>query len=232
MLSESERLQYLAAIGIDVWSLRNVPDLAESAAPTEDQPDAVSGELPAPWQLLQDNVRACTRCELHQTRTQTVFGTGNRDANWMIIGEAPGADEDRQGEPFVGAAGKLLNEILRAAGLDRSSVFIANILKCRPPGNRNPHQAEAEACSQHLEQQIALVQPKLILAVGAVAAHQLLQSDKPVGKLRGMRHLLPASDIPVVVTYHPAYLLRSPIHKRDVWNDLCLAQRCIEGLQD
>ena len=200
-----------------------------SFAEGEFQTDSTE-EVPADWQALENRVRACTNCELHRGRTQTVFGTGKRDADWMIIGEAPGVEEDKQGEPFVGLAGKMLNEMLHAVGLDRESVFIANILKCHPPGNRDPHQSEAESCREYLEQQIALVQPKIIVAVGAIAAQQLLQCDTPVGKLRGKVHHMQAANVPVVVTYHPAYLLRSPIQKRKVWQDLCTAQRLIEEL--
>ena len=141
----------------------------------------------------------------------------------MIIGEAPGADEDRQGEPFVGRAGQLLNEMLQAVGQSRDSVFIANMLKCRPPNNRDPKPAEAAACRDYLEQQIAKVQPKIILAVGRIAAQNLLGCDDPVGRMRGRPHEL--NGIPLVVTYHPAYLLRSPSQKQKSWSDLCLAAR-------
>jgi DNA polymerase len=175
------------------------------------------------WSALREAVAACTRCPLHQSRTQTVFGVGNPDADWMIIGEAPGAEEDRRGEPFVGRAGKLLDEMLRAVGHKRESVFIANILKCRPPDNRDPAAQESSECRGYLERQIELVQPKIILAVGRIAAQLLLATDTPVGRLRGSQHLL--GDTPLVVTYHPAYLLRSPSQKRKAWDDLCLARR-------
>jgi DNA polymerase len=164
---------------------------------------------------------------LHLTRTQTVFGVGSPDADWMLIGEAPGAEEDRRGEPFVGRAGKLLDEMLRALGMSRDEVFIANILKCRPPNNRDPAQSEAEACRSHLDRQIELVGPRLILAVGRIAAQQLLGSGEPVGRLRGRVHRLEKQGVPVVVTYHPAYLLRTPAQKREAWKDLCLARRVI-----
>jgi len=140
----------------------------------------------------------------------------------MIIGEAPGAEEDRRGEPFVGRAGKLLDEMLKAVGESRDSVFIANILKCRPPNNRDPKPAEAGACRGYLERQIELVDPEIILAVGRIAAQTLLGSDAPVGRLRGKRHAL--GDVPLVVTYHPAYLLRSPSQKYKAWDDLCMAR--------
>ena len=177
------------------------------------------------WSDFRDAVASCRRCPLHQSRTQTVFGVGNRDAEWMIIGEAPGAEEDRRGEPFVGRAGKLLDEMLRAVGQQRRDVFIANILKCRPPNNRDPKPDEAAACRDYLERQIDTVQPKIILAVGRIAAQHLLGSDAPVGSLRGTVHRF--GDIPLVVTYHPAYLLRSPTQKRAAWDDLCLATRVL-----
>jgi DNA polymerase len=154
-----------------------------------------------------------------------VFGTGNRQADWMVIGEAPGADEDRQGEPFVGRAGQLLNEILFAAGYRREQVYIANILKCRPPGNRNPRPEEVACCMDYLRRQIRLVRPQIILAVGGIAANSLLQTDARVGELRGKVHRLGEGNVPVVVTYHPAYLLRSPLEKRKVWDDLQFACR-------
>jgi DNA polymerase len=160
---------------------------------------------------------------LHATRTQAVFGVGNPAADWMVIGEAPGAEEDRRGEPFVGRAGKLLDEMLRAIGQSRDSVFIANILKCRPPGNRDPAQEEAAACRAYLDAQIDHVAPRLILVVGRVAAHELLGTDTPVGRLRGRDHEY--RGIPLVVTYHPAYLLRSPSQKAKSWDDLRLAAR-------
>jgi uracil-DNA glycosylase len=153
-----------------------------------------------------------------------VFGAGNRDADWLIIGEAPGADEDRQGEPFVGRAGKLLTEMLFAAGFQRADVYIANILKCRPPANRDPSPDEVACCHAYLQQQIALIQPQLILAVGRIAAHNLLQTDCQLGRLRGKVHHYGDTNIPVIVTYHPAYLLRSPLEKRKVWNDLQFAK--------
>lgn len=185
-------------------------------------PPAVGG--PAAWVELRAEVAACTRCELHRTRTQTVFGTGSEQARWLVIGEAPGADEDRQGEPFVGRAGQLLTEMLRAVGLAREQVFIANILKCRPPENRDPKPEEAKSCEGYLQRQIALVQPRLILAVGRIAAQNLLQVDTPIGQLRGRAHAWGPARIPVVVTYHPAYLLRSPGQKARAWDDLCLAR--------
>jgi DNA polymerase len=182
------------------------------------------------WPELASRVAGCTRCVLHETRTQTVFGTGNRKADWLIIGEAPGADEDRQGEPFVGRAGQLLTAMLQAIGYSREDVYITNILKCRPPGNRDPLPAEVACCHDYLERQIELIGPKLILAVGRVAAHNLLQTDIPIGRLRGRVHRYGKAGIPLVVTYHPAYLLRSPLEKRKTWEDLRLAQQLYREL--
>jgi len=208
---EHQRRAYLQAMGIDVWLPRDAPE-PEAAFTAED----------LGWNELRQCVSECTRCDLATSRTKTVFGVGDQNADWMIIGEAPGAEEDRRGEPFVGRAGNMLDAMLRAIGQRRDSVFIANILKCRPPNNRDPLPAEAAECRSYLARQIALVQPKVILAVGKVAAQNLLQTDDPVGRMRGHPHEL--NGIPLVVTYHPAYLLRSPSHKRDSWSDLCLAR--------
>jgi DNA polymerase len=175
------------------------------------------------WATLEAQVVGCTKCPLHAGRTRTVFGVGDRRAEWMVIGEAPGAEEDAQGEPFVGRAGQLLNSMLRAVGLAREQVFIANILKCRPPNNRDPEATEVACCLPYLTRQIALVQPRLLLAVGRIAAHNLLATDTSIGKLRGQIHRFGAT--PLVVTYHPAYLLRSPGEKRKTWDDLKLARR-------
>lgn len=226
--SEADRLEVLEALGIDVFVPRD-----RAAEPDADDPPVDGGaplappdeEFPADWESLRRTVADCTRCSLHRGRTQTVFGVGSREADWLVVGEAPGAEEDRRGEPFVGRAGKLLDEMLRAAGESRDSVYIANILKCRPPNNRDPAADEAKACRGYLDRQIALLQPKLILAVGRIAAQQLLHADAPLGRLRGKVHSLNGSEIPVVVTYHPAYLLRTPSQKRKAWEDLCLARR-------
>jgi len=218
---EHQRRAYLQAMGIDVWLPR---DAAEPDASVADPIEPVAAEG-LDWNDLRQCVSECTRCELATSRTKTVFGVGDQNADWMIIGEAPGAEEDRRGEPFVGRAGQMLDEMFRAIGQRRDSVFIANILKCRPPHNRDPRPAEAAECRSYLERQIALVQPKIILAVGKIAAQNLLQTDDPVGRMRGHPHEL--NGIPLVVTYHPAYLLRSPSHKRDSWNDLCLAERLL-----
>ena len=217
---EQQRRAYLRAMGIDVWLPHDQQD--DAPAVTE-PPGADFSPAELGWEALQQCVADCTRCELAASRTQTVFGVGNHDADWLIIGEAPGAEEDRRGEPFVGRAGQLLDQMLQAIGQSRDRVFIANILKCRPPDNRDPKPAEAAACRGYLERQIALVQPKIILAVGKIAAQNLLGCNDPVGRMRGKVHAL--GEIPLVVTYHPAYLLRSPSQKKKAWSDLCLAAR-------
>ena len=206
-------------MGIDVWLPRDAPEPVDSTL-AESVPVRAEG---MDWPELRDCVANCTRCELSASRTNTVFGVGNPEADWLIIGEAPGAEEDRRGEPFVGRAGQLLDQMLFAIGQSREKVFIANILKCRPPDNRDPKPAEAEACREYLERQIELLQPQIILAVGKIAAQNLLGSDDPVGRMRGRPHDL--GGVPLVVTYHPAYLLRSPSQKLKSWSDLCLAAR-------
>jgi DNA polymerase len=199
------REQYLEAIGIEAW-VRRPPASPAVAAPG--------------WESLQVEVRGCMRCGLAASRTQTVFGVGNRAAELLVIGEAPGADEDARGEPFVGRAGQLLNSMLRALGSPRDTVYIANILKCRPPGNRDPSPEEVTCCLPYLRRQIDLVGPRLLLAVGRIAAQNLLATDTPIGKLRGRVHEFGEAGTPVIVTYHPAYLLRSPGEKRKAWGDL------------
>jgi len=219
------RRQYLDAMGVPVWERR-----ALSVAPGADVPVRVTAvpavaEASPDWAALDAAVQSCTMCGLHSTRTQTVFGVGNRRAQWMFVGEAPGADEDRQGEPFVGAAGKLLNAMLAALGLKREEVFIANVLKCRPPNNRDPQADEVEQCEPYLIRQIELIQPKLIVALGRHAAHSLLKTDLALARLRGQS--LSYQNIPLVVTYHPAYLLRTPSDKRKAWEDLRRARAII-----
>jgi len=221
-----DQIGILQAMDIQVWQSRVAP----AAGQPDDAPAAIDPPLveSADWDGVAAAVAGCERCSLHASRRQTVFGVGNRNADWMIIGEAPGADEDRQGEPFVGKAGQLLNEMLRAAGFARSDVYIANILKCRPPNNRDPRPEEVADCAGYLRQQVEMVAPKLILAVGRIAAQNLLHREEPVGRLRGEVHRLDPLGVPVVVTYHPAYLLRSPAQKRKAWADLCLARRAAE----
>ncbi len=241
---DSSRAQALRDMGFTLWARRNLaaPVSAPDPVPEPiDEPvaepvaDAVltpaSPVSPAPetfvpaiadWAELEAAVSNCTRCALAKSRKRTVFGVGARDARWILVGEGPGAEEDQRGEPFVGRAGKLLDAMLAALGLARPEVFITNVVKCRPPGNRNPEPGEAEACWPYLERQIALIDPALILALGAVAAHRLLGVETPVGRLRGRVHEGPGGH-PVVVTYHPAYLLRTPSAKRKSWEDLKLA---------
>ncbi len=256
MAGPSNRLAYLDAMGIRAWVPRDASTQAEqiqeSVAP-EPVPEPAAGSVTSParrakgparapelkvvrgaaeepveWTTLREEVAACRQCSLCESRTQTVFGVGDRQARWLVVGEAPGAEEDQQGEPFVGPAGQLLSAMLKAAGHTREQVFITNVLKCRPPENRDPHKDELGACSAFLLRQIELIKPSLILAVGRVAAHHLLETDIPVGRLRGIRHVHAATSIPVVVTYHPAYLMRKPSEKRKSWDDLRLALSCGE----
>lgn len=172
------------------------------------------------WPALAERVADCRLCGLSESRSHTVFGVGDSSARLMVIGEAPGADEDRQGEPFVGRAGQLLNAMLQAIGLRRDQVYIANVLKCRPPGNRDPHVDEVAACQPYLNRQVALIRPRLILSVGGVSAKNLLGTDLPVSRLRGRVHEYAPTGTPLMVTYHPAYLLRRPEEKGKSWKDL------------
>ena len=179
------------------------------------------------WLRLKSEVAACTRCGLCESRTQTVFGVGDRRPGWLIVGEAPGAEEDRRGEPFVGAAGQLLDSMLTAVGRSRAhDVFIVNVLKCRPPGNRNPAPQEIEQCLPYLHRQIEMLAPRLILALGRFAIAALTGADQPVSRMRGRVHRYsgPGGEIPLVAGYHPAYYLRRPEEKRLCWEDLCLAR--------
>lgn len=210
-------------MGIQAWEARQP---ASAAPEREFETASGAGTLEVSrldLAALRDRVAGCTACALHKSRTQTVFGTGNSSADWMIVGEAPGAEEDRQGEPFVGRAGLLLNAMLEASGFARAEVYIANILKCRPPSNRDPKSEESDCCTPYLYRQIELIQPKLILCVGRVAAQRLLKSDAPLGKLRNRVHRLEDKGVPVIATYHPAYLLRQPRDKAKAWQDLKLA---------
>jgi len=206
------------------------PRTAHAAAPPAKAPAVAAPPLlddPATldWDALAAAVAACRACALCETRTRTVFGVGDRQARLLVIGEAPGADEDRAGEPFVGRAGQLLNQMLAAIGLMRGQVYIANILKCRPPGNRNPHPGEVAHCQGYLARQVELIRPRVILSVGAVSAQNLLGTDTPVGRLRGRWFDYGPAAVPLRVTYHPAYLLRSPEHKGKAWEDLIEVSR-------
>ena len=249
MTTREQQLQYLEAMGIQSWTARHVDGTveqdAEAEAPDPAPAEAAAPDTPAPvvpapavfdtsgvagldWQALEARVSECQQCELHSSRTRTVFGVGNHSADWLVIGEAPGHDEDQQGEPFVGRAGQLLNAMLKAVGLQRGQVYIANILKCRPPNNRDPRPEEVLCCEPYLLRQIELIQPGLILAVGRIAAQNLLQTQTPIGKLRGEVHQFRDTGIPLIATYHPAYLLRSPTEKRKAWQDLQLAVRTLQ----
>lgn len=285
-MDNATRLQYLEAMGIDVWVLKHRPAVEQArqaAAAGDDMIETVewasqseahsSAQMPydqasvqslseawvghdetssadaldawaslhlaqpmlsthadeQAWHDLQHEVSICRACELCETRTQTVFGVGNHHASWMLIGEAPGQNEDLQGEPFVGKAGQLLTEMLRAIGLKREEVFIANMLKCRPPNNRDPQAGEIAACHDFLQRQIELLQPKLIVAVGRIAAQNLLKTQQPLAKLRGVRHRL--GNYPLVVVHHPAYLLRALSEKAKAWDDLQFALSVYQSLE-
>jgi len=178
------------------------------------------------WKKLSSQVKNCVACELCHSRTQTVFGVGNPQADLLIVGEAPGFYEDQQGEPFVGKAGQLLNLMLKAIGLEREQIYIANVLKCRPPQNRDPLPSEVAECTKHLEAQINLLQPKIILAVGRYAAHYLLKTEASLASLRGKQHHF--NQIPLIVSYHPAYLLRSPSDKAKAFADLQNVKKALE----
>lgn len=221
------RREYLAELGIDVWVERTAvaPAPAEDLTADETQTQTDIGNLG--WDELRDVVSKCTACELHSSRRQTVFGVGDTNAQLLVVGEAPGADEDRLGEPFVGRAGQLLNAMLRSIGLARETVYIANILKCRPPNNRDPKQEEAATCTPFLARQVELLQPRAVLAVGRISAQWLLRSELPVGRLRGEMHTLEPWDVPLIVSYHPAYLLRSPAAKAKAWQDLLLVKKLL-----
>ncbi|QDT91974.1 uracil-DNA glycosylase family protein [Gimesia algae] len=191
----------------------------EMSVPRTTKSKLNKGDRQAELDILATKVSKCTRCpELAETRTQTVFGVGNPRAKIMFIGEAPGADEDKQGEPFVGRAGKLLDKIIEACQLKRSDIYIANILRCRPPGNRNPSDLEASNCRGFLDAQIEIVDPDYIVCWGSVAAKNLLHSDLPIGKMRG--DFYEYGRAKVVCTYHPSYLLRNPSAKKNVWEDM------------
>ncbi len=181
------------------------------------------------WQALQDCVKNCQACDLAKTRTQTVFGVGDPNADWLIVGEAPGAEEDKRGEPFVGQAGRLLDNMLAAIHLKRGeNVYIANVLKCRPPQNRDQNGEEVQKCDPYLKRQVELIQPKIIIALGKFAAQSLLNTESSISSLRGKLHEY--HGVPVVITFHPAYLLRSPLEKAKAWEDLCLARETMKTL--
>ena len=222
----SRREEILAEMGLaPVWKLRGRKEEIPHEPPPA-QKNQVSSESPAGWIELKQAVPACTACSLHKGRAQTVFGVGDENADWLLVGEAPGAEEDRLGEPFVGQAGRLLDNMLAAIELRRGdNVYIANVLKCRPPGNRNPEPDEVAKCTPFLRQQIALIQPKLIVAMGRFAAQTLLSTDATIASLRGRLH--DYAGVPLVVTYHPAYLLRNLPDKSKAWADLVFAKKAM-----
>ncbi|BBE52201.1 phage SPO1 DNA polymerase-related protein [Ferriphaselus amnicola] len=229
-----------------LWVRRDAEAVTSSVAVAPQQPTPPESEMkrltapvstanqPSPyanlgWEELKEKVKDCTDCKLRPTCTQTVFGVGDEQADWMIVGEGPGADEDIKGEPFVGQAGKLLDNMLAAIKLKRSNnVYIGNIVKCRPPANRTPEADEVTQCLPYLRRQIELIQPKLIVALGKTAATSLLGRDAALGSLRGQLHEF--NGVPLIITYHPAYLLRSPTEKAKAWQDLCLAVATMEKL--
>lgn len=217
-------------MGIEIWQPREQPateSISESTQNTNSTTESNS-KTASPqksWEELETCVKNCQLCALYKTRTHAVFGVGNKHAKLMVVGEAPGANEDLQGEPFVGRAGMLLNAMLKAIHLDRSDVYIANILKCRPPNNRDPSPEEVRLCTNYLLQQIDLIKPKLIVAVGRIAAHFLLNTDESMAKLRGHKYSYGQQNTPLLITYHPAYLLRSPREKSKSYQDLLFIQR-------
>jgi uracil-DNA glycosylase len=250
----NQRKRYLDAMGIDVWVRRPggalegvwldppapvATEPAQAAAVVQAAPEVArvppppTGDEAARWEALRTEVLSCTRCLLHKTRTQGVVGVGPHRTDWMVIGEAPGAEEDRRGEPFVGRAGHLLDAMLQAIGLNRgTNVYIANVLKSRPPNNRDPRPEEVAACLPYLMRQIALLQPRLMLAVGRIAAQNLLATDLSLARLRGKVHHFGELNTPLIVTYHPAYLLRTPSDKRKAWEDLKFARNVFQQLTD
>jgi uracil-DNA glycosylase len=209
-----------------------VPAVAEKPVPAVAMKPLADGVERMDWAALQETAAACQACDLCAQRKKSVFGVGNVQANWMVIGEAPGEEEDAQGEPFVGQSGQLLDNMLKAVGLSRKAqgdagVYIANAIKCRPPGNHNPSAQELATCAPYLARQVALVQPKIILLMGRFAVQSVLQTTEPLGKLRGQVHT--HQGVPVVVTYHPAYLLRNPADKAKAWADLVLALKTVQA---
>ncbi len=223
----SRQRECLHFMDVEIWTTRASSDAGRDRAPNDDRERQANAK--SAWLVLQQEVTQCTRCELHATRTQTVFGAGNTDAEWMLVGEAPGAEEDRQGLPFVGRAGKLLTAMISALGMRRDDVYIANVLKCRPPNNRDPMGEEVRQCEGYLHRQVSLIRPKIIVALGRFAAQSLVKTSRPIGKLRSEVFSYSDTDIPLIVTYHPAYLLRNPLDKRKAWEDLCLAKKVMSG---
>lgn len=220
-----------ADTAVKVTPPANAPsDPVEEINPSLKTDQPIDVDTLTTWDALRDAVNTCTRCKLHLTRTQGVPGVGDLHADWLIVGEAPGADEDAQGEPFVGQAGRLLDAMLASINLKRgNNVYIANVLKSRPPGNRNPEPDEVAACMPYLLKQIELLQPKIILALGRFAAQSLLNTKNSIANLRGQVHQF--QGVPLIVSYHPAYLLRTLTDKARAWEDLCLARKTFFALQ-
>lgn len=227
---EQDELQ--ASPALDTIDLSAVTSRHETPAPAVESTEVVVPRLPPAaldsWEAVIETIHACKACELAQNCTQKVPGIGDRQADLLIVGEGPGHDEDIRGEPFVGRSGQLLERMLAAIGFTREQVYITNVVKCRPPNNRDPKQDEAQQCRRFLEAQIALIAPRVILSVGRVSAHNLLGSNQPVGKLIKDMHCLPGTEIPLKVTYHPAYLLRNPSAKAIAWQDLKLLHRMLQ----
>ena len=213
---------YLKAMGIELWQSKRVAD--DNCLQLSD----IEPQVAVAWQELEKQVAVCSLCDLYKTRTNVVFGVGNKNAQIMFIGEAPGANEDLQGEPFVGRAGMLLNSMLQSIGLKRTDVYIANILKCRPPNNRDPQPQEVKFCTSYLQQQITLIQPKILVAIGRIAAHFLLNTMESMGRLRGRTYQYGQQKTPLLVTYHPAYLLRSPREKQKAYVDFLAIKKISE----
>lgn len=246
---DDRQVEILGKMGIDVWQRRKVGRADEiTIAPVEEAydspqsssqlwsqtdsddnlPDDIGGDSDDLGQLAEI-IGRCQKCTLHTTRTNAVPGIGNPSARWMFVGEAPGQNEDQQGLPFVGRAGQLLDAMIAALNMNRKDVFIANLIKCRPPGNRDPLVEEVDQCEPYLHQQLAIIKPEIIVALGRVSAQSLLKTSEPIGKIRGKTYHYGESDIPLIPTYHPAYLLRSPEQKRKVWEDLLLAKSIVES---
>lgn len=234
---DARRIHYLQAMGVTPWIPRAHPEADAAGDPAHTSaarahPEVMPGgrEVSAmDWEALRAAVEGCRLCPLSESRTRTVFGVGATRADLLIVGEAPGAEEDRQGEPFVGRAGQLLDAMLAGIRQSRTSAFIANVLKCRPPNNRDPSAEEAACCAPYLARQIELIQPRVIIAVGRIAAQRLLGEELPLSRMRGRVHRYGPRGIPLVVTYHPAYLLRRPSEKSKSWLDLLLATAVLDG---
>ena len=246
---DSRKSELLSKMAIDVWRLRESNDtqsiesigpdstvntVAGAAAPEQVGVESLSlasdsVAKPASLEVIAELARNCTKCSLSETRTHAVPGEGNSNAKWVFVGEAPGYNEDQQGRPFVGRAGQLLDSMIQALGMKRGDVFIANVVKCRPPDNRDPRAEEVSQCAGYLHQQLSLINPDVIVALGRVSAQRLLDSEEPMAKLRHTVHRFGKLQIPLVATYHPAYLLRRPLEKSKAWEDLLIAKTAVSS---